>query len=251
MICGTPRSGSTLLCALLDSTGVAGHPESYFRRPGEENWARRWGIDVSPDGTFDFPAYVRAALAVGSTPNGVFAARVMWGTMTELAGRLRGRYPDAGAGDRDVLERALETTRYVYLWREDVLRQAISLVRARQTGFWHDTGEPDRPGPWQPQLEQLPPEEDPRYDAAAIGEHVREIGEHNAAWRAWFAAAGISPHPVRYEDLAADPVGVTRGILDFLQLDLPPGRVITAPNRRLADGITQRWIERYRRGIPR
>ena len=29
-VCATPRSGSTLLCHLLDETGIAGHPEEYF-----------------------------------------------------------------------------------------------------------------------------------------------------------------------------------------------------------------------------
>jgi len=28
VVCATPRSGSTLLCELLKSTGVAGHPVS-------------------------------------------------------------------------------------------------------------------------------------------------------------------------------------------------------------------------------
>jgi hypothetical protein len=31
LVCGTARTGSTYLCDLLASTGVAGHPESYFR----------------------------------------------------------------------------------------------------------------------------------------------------------------------------------------------------------------------------
>ena len=30
LICATPRSGSTLLCAALDATGIAGHPEEHF-----------------------------------------------------------------------------------------------------------------------------------------------------------------------------------------------------------------------------
>ena len=30
LVCATPRSGSTLLCDLLDQTGAAGHPEEYF-----------------------------------------------------------------------------------------------------------------------------------------------------------------------------------------------------------------------------
>jgi LPS sulfotransferase NodH len=30
LICATLRSGSTLLCAALDDTGIAGHPEEHF-----------------------------------------------------------------------------------------------------------------------------------------------------------------------------------------------------------------------------
>ncbi|HEX7161024.1 MAG TPA: Stf0 family sulfotransferase [Trebonia sp.] len=44
LICATPRTGSSLLCGLLDSTGVAGHPESWFRRQDEREFAAGWGI---------------------------------------------------------------------------------------------------------------------------------------------------------------------------------------------------------------
>ena len=52
ILCGTPRTGSTFLCALLKSTGVAGIPESYFREPDEPTWATQWGITRTEDGTF-------------------------------------------------------------------------------------------------------------------------------------------------------------------------------------------------------
>ena len=39
---------------------------------------------MAGDGSFDYPSFVRAARTAGSTPNGVFAARVMWGTMHRL-----------------------------------------------------------------------------------------------------------------------------------------------------------------------
>jgi trehalose 2-sulfotransferase len=52
LICATPRTGSSLLCGLLESAGVAGHPESYFRQPDEQSWAERWGITRPPDGRF-------------------------------------------------------------------------------------------------------------------------------------------------------------------------------------------------------
>ena len=50
---------------------------------------------------------------------------------------------------------------------------------------------------------------------------------------------------MRYEDLDADPVGVTCEILDFLGLKLPPGRLIKSRHRRLADELNTQWIDRY------
>lgn len=236
LICATPRSGSSLLCGLLESTGVAGRPESYFRQPDERSWAARWGIIRSPDGAFCYADYVQAALAAGRAENGVFAARLMWGTLDEVTSKLKAIYPDISGGDVSLLNRAFGYTRFVYLRRDDVLRQAVSWLRAEQSNVWFETDE----------SENEQPEQGPRFDSGRISELVQLIGEHNAAWQEWFAAAGIRPHTVRYEDLDANPVGVTSDILDFLGLDLPPGREIRARHRRLADELNARWIDRYR-----
>jgi len=55
---------------------------------------------------------------------------------------------------------------------------------------------------------------------------------------------------VRYEELAADMGGTTRGILDFLGLGLPRGRAIVPRHRRQADELNDQWIERYRAEAP-
>jgi LPS sulfotransferase NodH len=96
LICATPRSGSTLFCGLLRSTGVAGRPESYFRQPDEQSWADRWQIARDRGGSFDYRDYVRAAIREGRTEDGVFGARVMWRTMAELVARLGTVYGDLG-----------------------------------------------------------------------------------------------------------------------------------------------------------
>jgi LPS sulfotransferase NodH len=178
---------------------------------------------------------VRAAVAAGTTANGVFAARLMWGTLDEVVDKLRPFDPDPAGTDIDLLGRGFGRTRYVYLHRADVLAQAVSWLRAEQTDLWSDSGQGggDRP------------EREPRFDFDGIHGLVQLIEQHNAAWRAWFAAAGVRPHPVRYEDLDADPVGVARGVLDFLGLELLAGREIAVRHRRLADELNARWIDRY------
>lgn len=235
LICATPRTGSSLLCGLLDSTGVAGHPESYFRGPDEQEQAARWGIADPSDGAFSYAAYVRAAVEAGRTGNGVFAARIMWGTMKDLVAKLAPVYPDSAGSDISLLNRAFGRTRFVYLRRGDVVAQAVSLLRAEQTNVWFETE-------WARQQ----PEQEPRFDFDQIDERVRLIQEHNTAWRQWFASAGVRPHLVRYEDLDGDPVTITRGVLDFLELELPAGREIVVQHRRLADELSTRWTDRYR-----
>lgn len=216
LLCATPRSGSTLLCGLLKATGVAGLPESYFRQPDEPAWARRWGV------TGGYDAYVQAVVAAGTTDNGVFGARLMWGTVDEVVAKLDDAQPGGRAAtDLEQLNLAFDQPRFVYLWRDDIVAQAVSWLRAEQTAFWQD-------GDGTNGLE-------PRYDRERLRSLVRMIDEHNAAWRAWFAATGVTPHPIRYEDLIADMDRITRDLLAFLGVEAPADHRVGARHRRLGD----------------
>ena len=235
LICATPRTGSSLLCGLLDSTGVAGHPESWFRRQDEREFAARWGIASPSDGTFGCADYFRAAAAAGSTANGVFAARIMWGTMDEVTANLAPLYPGHAGSSVGLLSAAFGRVRFVYLRRGDVVAQAVSLLRAEQTGVWFETAD-----------ERQEPAGEPGFDLGQVRELVRQIEDHNAAWKEWFAAEGIRPYPVLYEELDADPVRIASEVLGYLGLDLPAGREITIRHKRLADELSAQWIESCR-----
>jgi LPS sulfotransferase NodH len=233
LICGTPRTGSTLLCGLLQSTGVAGRPESYFRQPNEEDWADRWQLPRRADGSFSYLEFVRAAIAAGSTTNGVFAARVMWGTLDEMLAKLRAASGRPGS-DLDLLTWAFGPLRFLHLRRDDTLAQAVSWARAEQTQFWQHgdsaSGEPS-------------------FDFEQIDELVRTIDDHNRSWRDWFRSAGVQPYEIRYEDLTADPVATTRDVLGYLGLQPPADVVITSAHRRQADAVNADWIARYRKEV--
>ncbi len=232
-VCATPRTGSSLLLGLLDSTGVAGHPQAYFRAPDEPLWADRWQLPRTPDGGFRYADYVQAALDAGRTANGVFGAKLMWGTLDEVVDKLGTVHPEAAGDDVALLDRTFGRTGFVYLRRDDVLAQAVSWLRAEQSGTWYDEGGAGDGSPV-------------TFDADDIGHFIDVIGEHNAAWQAWFSSSGIRPHLVRYEDLDTDMVGTTQAILAHLGLDLPRDRHIVARHRRQADALTREWIERYR-----
>lgn len=236
LICSTPRTGSTLLCGLLRSTGIAGTPESYFRAPDVHGYAKRWGIAVEPDGSIPYRDFFRAAVVAGSTANGVFGARVMWGTMDDIVENLRGRDADDAASDLAVLEQALGRTRFVHLRRDDQLAQAVSWARAEQTGHWQDR-------------DSVIPGRAPRFDHAMIESYLDLIRQHTASWQEWFEAQGVTALSVPYEELVADVTAVTGSILQWLDLDPDVGHPPVPATRRQADDLNAEWIERYRATI--
>ena len=138
IICATPRSGSTLLCDLLAETGVAGRPNSYYRLQNILDWARSW--DVSPPDLTDSEefdrSYLAAVLRAGASDNGVVGLRLMWRSVTELSTRLGALYPDLH-DDAALFERSFGKTLYIHLSRQDKIAQAVSLLKAEQSGLWH------------------------------------------------------------------------------------------------------------------
>lgn len=223
LICGIPRSGTSLLAGLLAGTGVAGRPEEYFWRDNEPDWA-----------TADYGRYVKESIQAGTTENGVFGARVMWGYFGELLSKLReARSRADDVSDVDLLEHSFRHPRFVWIWREDAVAQAVSFAKAIQTGQWsHDS--------------QRRGKDEPRFDFTQIDHLVKEVLAHRAAWEGWFSSNGLDPFRVTYEELVNDKVGVTKDVLAFLGITLPRGATITERTRRQADELNSRWIDLYR-----
>lgn len=228
IICATPRSGSTLLCGLLNSSGVAGHPASYFKRASLQDYADAWGISRPRDGRID-ETYVRPALAAGRTSNGVFAARIMAETLPQLIGDLAVAEPLPSIRDVELLRTHFGRLEFVHLRRRDVVAQAVSWAKALQTHFWHP-GEIVKPGG-----------HEPRYDEELIGKLVAAIEQFESDWTHWFTAQSIEPYEVAYEELAADPLRTAHQVLDHLGLHLRPDQQLVVGHRRQANQVNADW----------
>lgn len=263
LVCATPRSGSTLLCHLLDDTGIAGHPEEYFealqhsgvpRRPHEyfdrerhANIVHRLAFREMPDRaptpsplwspeTYD--RYLAWALQEGTTPNGVFGAKLMWGYLPDFAALLRNIEGMQGLPIPALLDRSFPDLRYVRITRLDKVRQAISLWKAVQTQDWkqREAGAPTPPKP--------------EYSFRAINFLVRQLTAHDSSWDAYFDGLGIDPVKVTYEDLAEDREAVIRRVLQCIDLELPDGFTLgTPPLSVQADDLSEEWRERYMRHL--
>jgi len=258
LVCATPRSGSTLLCHLLDQTGIAGHPEEYFealrhsgvpRKPHEyfdpqrhANIIERLAFRELPDGIEreanplwepeSYDRYLDWALHEGTTPNGVFGAKLMWGYLGDFATLLRGIEGNAGKPVPELLAASFPGLRYVQITREDKIRQAVSLWKAVQTRAWR-AKEDDAPAV------------EPTFSFRAINFLVRQLTAHDAAWDAYFLGLGVTPLKITYEELAEAPDRVVRGVLDHLGIAAPPGLTVQVSKLKVqADARSEEWVRR-------
>jgi LPS sulfotransferase NodH len=240
IICTSPRSGSTLLCKLLAATGVAGHPASYFHRPELTDWLDRFGLVPGGDASERevLEAILRAAITVGSGETGVFGLRLQRHSFEFFVSKLTVLYP-ALQSDVERFAAAFGRTLFVHLTRRDKVEQAVSCVKAEQSGLWHMA--PDGT-----ELERLSAAREPVYDAAEIRACFDTMTAADRDWEDWFGREGIDPLHITYDALSADPQQVLRQIIVRLGLDPRTADGVTPGVRKLADGINGDWVARYR-----
>ena len=239
IICGTPRTGSTLLCKLLASTKTAGNPHSFYRRQDLSEWAEEWGLpgrDTMSELDFN-AAYLKAAIANGRGGTGIFGLRLMRENLDELSAILDQVFPRLPS-DRARFEKAFGRVLYMHLSRENKLAQAVSLVKAEQTGLWHIA--PDGT-----EIERVAPAKEPQYDFERLKREVTELEAYDAAWNIWFVEQGIIPLRLGYERLAADPAATLLDICGALGVQAPIADDIKPGVAKLADETSLDWMRRY------
>lgn len=238
IICGTPRTGSTLLCDLLASAR-AGKPDSFYGRAFMADWAKEWNLP-SRDGMSerDFNiAYLDAAIAAGKGGTGIFGLRLMRENLDELSAILDQIFPGLPS-DGARFAKAFGKILYLHLSRADKLAQAISFIKAQQTGLWHIA--PDGT-----EIERLAPPQEPEYDFERIRHEVTKLEAYDAAWNTWFAAQGIAPFRIAYERLSENPAEVLAHICDALGIAAPKAGAVKPGVARLSDATSRDWMRRY------
>lgn len=240
IICATTRSGSTLLCKLLSDSAVAGNPQSYFHRPEVQAWAKALNVQIrnTESENETLCAIFRAAIDKGSGESDMFGLRLMRKSFDYFMHQLTVLYPDVQS-DRMKIEAAFGPTQYLHLTRTDKIRQAISVVKANQTGLWHMASDGT-------ELERNKPAQAPSYDEKAITQQVAELLEYDREWDLWFDQQKIRPHRITYENLEQDPTVQLSKLLQYLGLNCDAAKDVQPTVKKLADAVNDQWAERYR-----
>ncbi|MDX8354662.1 Stf0 family sulfotransferase [Cognatiyoonia sp. IB215182] len=239
VICTTPRSGSTMLCKLLEATKIAGRPGSLFHEPSIDAWLEYYGFDsgnfLSREATLN--AILDAAMKRGKAGSDIFGLRLQQRSFPFLAEQLAFLFPRQET-DLERLEAAFGPALFIYLHREDRLGQAISRLRAEQTGLWHKRADGT-------DLERQAARREDRYDPDAIHAHLNEIAEQNEAWQRWFAEQSIKTLTITYEALSQYPQSTLAAILEALGLDASVAMRTPVQTSKLADRTNEDWRARF------
>lgn len=257
IVAATPRSGSTLLCELLKGSGVAGQPSEDFqalRATSRSRQPRQYfeGIDApfvdelaptdpgTPETADEFATKLAASKQAGTTPNGVYGTKVMWGYFDDLAAGLATLPGLEGASRSEALAQTFPALRFVQIQRADKVGQAISLWTAVQTLSWRDEGDGTHDGKFHAV--------EPFYSFDAIDHLVRLQTEHEERWTAWLDEQSAFPvFRVVYEELAEAPQERVREVVEWLGVPGAHEATIPAPKmRKQSNGRSAEWAARYR-----
>jgi trehalose 2-sulfotransferase len=260
IVCSTQRSGSTYLCQLLTSTGVAGTPQEYFEARAETGLPPhpgyflaglpRTGTGIRDDqrptdapeysdlSSLDgWQAHLERTFRLGTTDNGVFGAKLMFNQLPDLEQHAAALPEYAGATGSELLERLLGHPSYVWVRRRDKVRQAVSMWRALQTRTWrleHPEARSEAP--------QL------SYNFEGIEHLRRRLSGDDEAWGRFFLGSLIEPLELFYErDVEPDPAGAVARVLGYLGLGLPSAWKPEARMISQSDGLNDEWRSAYHR----
>jgi LPS sulfotransferase NodH len=172
LIFHSPRTGSNLLCNLLHQTGIAGC-KSY----------EHCGFPLGSIGTItkeEFPTKLAEYEASQTTENGVFSCKLSWEGLINLANQI---------GIAPVYGWLSTIDHHIYLYRHDVIAQAVSFYIAGKRSYFStlklDRGEIILPTP--------------EYSYDEIAYRRMLIERHRAEMETYFEDYCINPLRISYE----------------------------------------------------
>ncbi len=209
LVCTSPRTGSNHLAGLMSAAGL-GNPLEWF--------GGRRVLEMSGY-PHDARDQVLRVVTDGRSSSGVYASKLFASQFAKVAETID-------------LPGSLPNLHYVRLTRGDVLGQAISWARARQTRQFRSTEEA---------------EAKPLYCEHAITQAIDRLLLQRMAWDAWFARTGVTVLSITYEEVEENAGATIERIAAHVGLDLQCK--IPAPLRSgldvQRDEINADWRSRY------
>ncbi|SNY51652.1 LPS sulfotransferase NodH [Arsukibacterium tuosuense] len=214
IIASTGRCGSHMLGHALYKTNSFGFPLEYANAGNLARWQQRFG-------TNNFEQLMSSIMQHRTSANGVFSIKIHYHHIPQFGGfkNVMSLFPNA---------------RYILLSRHDVLKQAVSLAIANQTGVWI--------------AGQRPVNEHPVYDAAQINYCLRQTILNNASWRYTLAASGVDYVEMDFGEIKQNLASSISRIAEFVGTEvstLPTKQATEKQSNDLNIEWTRRFLEDF------
>ncbi|GAA0773033.1 Stf0 family sulphotransferase [Roseibium denhamense] len=225
---------------MLAETGVAGVPKSYFHKPSIEDWLEYHKLPaLAGEAEKDtLTRILESAVCMGRGDTGVFGLRLQRHSFEFFTRNLAVLFPDDRT-DLQRMERAFGRILFIHLTRPDKVEQAVSYVKAQQSGLWHRAADGF-------ELERLSPHKDPVFDPKEIQTAYEQFVLADRDWTTWFHTQGIVPLRLTYDELSSAPDACLQDVLKRLGQDPKKADGVKPSVAKLADPQSEEWTGRFR-----
>ena len=234
----TQRSGSTLLCEALKSTGVAGLPGEHFNIDLETTLIQHYQVN-------DYDSLKQTLWQTGSTPNGVLGIKnsmhhTIYSKLFKEILSLRG-ITEANPNHEQIWSDIFPNCKHLYMTRRNKVRLAVSWWKAIQDQVWHlQKGE---------KRVQTADFYKDTYNFDALFHLFKEANLREAALQEYFDRHDIHAFTIIYEDFIKDYEGTVFRILAFLGVDASGIEVAPKALEKTADAHSEEWVMRFRNDL--
>ena len=214
LILSMPRAGSNWLGSLTNATGTMGKLDEWLD----------FGHLTKPKGPEGRRALYTRTLQSASSPNGRFAVKIFPRQLLQVIDEYEFDFIRRTRREHD--------TGLILLEREDRMAQAISLVRAMQSGAWtadNDTGK------------------EVRYNYGALCQAYFHIGRGYAFWHSYLSLGNLPYTRFTYESLLQGPHPYLDTVAEML--GVPASTTPESPLELQRDDTTAEWRTRFENDI--
>lgn len=212
IIASTGRCGSHMLGHALHKTQQFGFPLEYANGDNLVEWKKRLGLENIND-------VMKEIQARRTSENGVFGIKIHYAHIQQFGGfdKLVEAFPDAY---------------YVHLSRSNVLKQAVSLSIASQTGVWI--------------AGQTPVNDNPEYDFKHIQQRLKATIQDNASWKYTLSASGCNYIEMNFDDVQKNLANSINTIANFMGVEIDQNSLVNEQvTKKQSSNLNQEWMDRF------
>ncbi|MGD1855092.1 MAG: Stf0 family sulfotransferase [Leptolyngbyaceae cyanobacterium] len=231
LICSTGRSGSTLLSRTLGSIDHFGQPIEYFR----SDMLAKNGVASSASELYP---YLTQVYSQGQTPNRVFSAKLHWDHLRKLLQIARTDSALQTQSEIEILSQLFPNPIFIFIRRNDLTRQAISMEIGHQTGVYLILQE---------QAEQAPQmHQRLRFRPLNIYRYKQGLQRRNQNWRAFFQRNQVPFLEIVYEDLVQDFEAIMQRVINVCDVAMSNQPLaIAQATKKQSTRVNERWYSYY------